>query len=396
METANFVICGAGINGLTIARELLKKGHSDILIFEKEPALGLHASGRNSGVLHAGIYYAPGSLRAASCLEGNRRMKEYCRERNLPLSENGKVIVAQDDSEIPTLHELHRRAEANGAKVELIDERQLDEIEPAAKTAGQALLSHSTAVVDPKQVLAAMSQELASTGKVKIIYGAKFLGRNPDGSVRTSLGSIGCGFFINAAGAHADTVARAFGAGSGYMLVPFKGIYKKLVPAKNDMVRGSIYPVPNIKNPFLGVHFTRGVHEDVYLGPTAIPALGRENYKICDDIGLETLSILWRDAKLFLLNPKFRSVALEEPKKYSFSHFFKDAAKLVKRLDPSDIMDSPKSGIRPQLVNLKTNELVMDFVIEKKPDSLHILNAISPAFTSSLSFSEMVVREYLS
>jgi L-2-hydroxyglutarate oxidase LhgO len=395
VEKANFVICGAGINGLTIARELLTRGHSDILIFEKEPGLGLHASGRNSGVLHAGVYYAPGSLKAATCLEGNRRMKEFCRERKLPLLENGKVIVARDESELPTLHELHRRAATNGARVELIDEKQLNEIEPAAKTVGQAMLSHDTAVVDPKRVLAALAGELTATGKVKILHGAAFLGRNPDGSVRTSQGSIGCGFFINAAGAHADTVARAFGAGSGYMLVPFKGIYKKMIPARSDLVRGSIYPVPNIKNPFLGVHFTRGVHGDVYLGPTAIPALGRENYKIFDDIGLETLSILWRDAKLFLLNAKFRGVAMEEPRKYSFSYFFKDAAKLVKHLDPKEVMDSPKSGIRPQLVNLKTNELVMDFVIERKPDSLHILNAISPAFTSSLAFSEMVVREYL-
>ncbi len=396
MEKASIVICGAGINGLTIARELVRTGHTDILIFEKEPSLGLHASGRNSGVLHAGIYYAPGSLRATSCLEGNKRMKDYCREKGLPLLENGKVIVARDESELPTLRELHTRALANGAKVDLIDEKQLNEIEPAARTTGQALLSHYTAVVDPKRVLASLSEDLKATGKVKILYDTKFLGRNPDKSVRTSRGSIGCGFFINAAGAHADKVAQAFGAGHGYVLVPFKGIYKKLKPEKADMVRGSIYPVPNIKNPFLGVHFTRSVYGDVYLGPTAIPALGRENYKVFEDLSLETLEILWRDAKLFFLNPKFRSVALEEPKKYSFSHFFADAAKLVKTLDPSDIMDSPKAGIRPQLINLKTNELVMDFVIERKEDSLHILNAISPAFTSSLSFSEMVVREYVS
>ena len=387
MRTAEIVICGAGIIGLTLARELLRRGHSDILILDKEPEPGRHASGRNSGVLHAGIYYAPGSLRARSCLEGNRLMQEYCRERGLPLLNNGKVIVARDESELPGLRTLFDRASQNGADVELIDERQLAEIEPLAKTAGQALLSRLTSVVDPKAVLASLRKELEDSGKVAFLFMARFQEHPGPRVIETTAGRVGYGFFVNAAGAYADKVAHAFGLGLHYRLVPFKGVYRKLQGPRAEMVRGSIYPVPDARNPFLGVHFTRGVHGGVYLGPTAIPAFGRENYGILAGIDAEAPAILWRDAVLFLKNPKFRSVALEEPRKYFAHRFFEDARRLVRELEPADLAPTAKSGIRPQLIDLRSHELVMDFVLERDQESLHVLNSISPAFTSSLAFS---------
>jgi len=399
MTTASILICGAGIVGLTVARDLVAAGHNDILIIDKEQEAGKHASGRNSGVLHAGIYYAPGSLRAKSCLEGNFRMKQYCEERKLPLLKTGKVIVARDESELPTLNELYKRATQNGAKVELIDDKQLAEIEPNAKSAGQALFSHYTAVVDPKAILQSIQADLLATGKVKLQFGTRFTGLGKQEgrrlNVQTTTGAISCAFFLNAAGAYGDVVAHAFGLGKDYQLIPFKGIYKKLKPEHAHTIRGSIYPVPNIKNPFLGVHFTRGVHGGVYLGPTAIPALGRENYGIFSGIDSEAPRILLRDALLFFRNKKFREVALEEPRKYSFTYFFNDARKLVKELKPTDIESCPKAGIRPQLVDVKKNELVMDFVIEGTDASVHVLNSISPAFTSSLFFSEMLYKDYL-
>jgi (S)-2-hydroxyglutarate dehydrogenase len=399
MITASILICGAGIVGLTVARDLVAAGFDDILIIDKEPEAGKHASGRNSGVLHAGIYYAPGTLRAKSCLEGNFRMKQYCEERDLPLLKTGKVIVARDETELPTLRELFTRATQNGAKVELIDDKQLAEIEPNAKSYGQALFSHYTAVVDPKAILKSIQTELLATDKVRIQFGARFTGLGPkEGKrlrVETTAGPISCAFFLNASGAYGDVVAHAFGLGRDYQLIPFKGIYKKVKPEKAHLIRGSIYPVPNIKNPFLGVHFTRGVHGDVYLGPTAIPAFGRENYGILSGLDAEAPSILLRDALLFLRNKKFREVALEEPRKYSSTYFFNDARKLVKELKPTDIESCPKAGIRPQLVNVKKNELVMDFVIEGTEQSVHVLNSISPAFTSSLFFSEMLCKDYL-
>ena len=395
MYSAHTVICGAGILGLTIARELIKAGCDDIVIFDKEPDLGKHASGRNSGVLHAGIYYDPGTLKAKMCLEGNRRMQAYCEENGLPLFKSGKVIVARSEDELPTLNELERRATANGGVVEMIDLKQLNEIEPNARSVERALYSPLTSVVDPKRILKAMREELETSGKVRFFFDTRFTGTAGPNRVRTSQGDIGYTLFINAAGAYSDKVAQAFGIGRNYRLLPFKGIYRVLKKPAADKIKGSIYPVPNIKNPFLGVHFTRSVHGDVYVGPTAIPAFGRENYGILKGIDSEFLSILFRDMHMFIENPKFRTIALEEPRKYFFKHFFEDAAKLVKHIAPKDMLPSPKAGIRPQLVNLETSQLVMDFVIEKGKNSVHILNSISPAFTSSMYFAELVVKEHV-
>lgn len=394
MKKHDVIICGAGIIGLCIARELVARGYRDILVMDKEPHPGMHASGRNSGVLHAGIYYDPGTLKARMCLEGNRLMREYCRENSLPLFESGKVIVARNSTEVPTLFELERRATANGGSVEIIDERQLEELEPNARTAGKALHSPLTAVVDPNSILKSLVRNLERSGKVRFQWGSRFVkaGRN---FITTDREDLAYGLFINAAGAYSDKVAHSFGAGMDYRLIPFKGIYKTLRRPAADQIRGSIYPVPNINNPFLGVHFTRNVHGEVYLGPTAIPAFGRENYGLLRGIDAEAPAILWRDALMFLNNRKFRSVALEEPRKYFSSCFFSDACDLVKELRPEDVKDSPKAGIRPQLVNLRTHELVMDFMVEKVGNSVHVLNSVSPAFTSAMSFSRMVTGEYI-
>ncbi|MCJ2163301.1 MULTISPECIES: L-2-hydroxyglutarate oxidase [unclassified Pseudodesulfovibrio] len=393
MFAAHTVICGAGILGLTIARELIKAGCGDIIIFDKELAPGKHASGRNSGVLHAGIYYDPGTLKAKMCLEGNLRMQAYCEAHGLPLFKSGKVIVARTEDELPTLDELERRATANGATVEMIDETQLAEIEPNARTVQRALHSPLTSVVDPKMILTAMRDELERSGKVRFFFDTRFTGAGTN-MVHTSQGDIGYDLFINAAGAYSDKVAQSFGIAKNYRLLPFKGIYKVLRKPAADKIRGSIYPVPNIKNPFLGVHFTRSVHGDVYVGPTAIPAFGRENYGILKGLDSELLSILSRDLYMFMKNEKFRQVALEEPRKYSSNYFFNDAAKLVKHITPHDVLPSSKAGIRPQLVDIETNELVMDFVVKRHNNSVHILNSISPAFTSSMYFAELVVKEY--
>lgn len=393
MYTADYVICGAGIIGLTIARELLKSGAGSIIIFDKEHDLGYHASGRNSGVLHAGIYYDPGTMKAAMCLEGNRRMQAYCEEHDLPLFKSGKVIVTRTHSELGTLDELERRATTNGGTVSMVDDKELTEIEPNAKTVERALYSPLTAVVDPKAILKKLREELESSGKVRFFFDTHFLAAK-NNAVRTSQGDIGYGMFINAAGAYSDKVAQAFGIAKNYRLLPFKGIYKVLKKPAADKIRGSIYPVPNIKNPFLGVHFTRSVHGDVYVGPTAIPAFGRENYGILKGLDSEWLSILLRDAHMLFENSKFRGVALEEPRKYFFKYFFKDAEKLVKHIAPHDFMDTPKAGIRPQLVDIESNQMVMDFLVEKHENTVHVLNSISPAFTSSMRFAELVVNEY--
>jgi L-2-hydroxyglutarate oxidase len=391
---ADILIVGAGIIGLTIARELVEAGYDDIVIIEKEPQPGLHASGRNSGVLHAGIYYAPDSLKAKSCLNGNLLMREYCREKGLPLLENGKVIVTRCHEEIPVLKELHRRATANGAKVDLIDEKELSEIEPNARTIDRALFSHYTAVVDPKKVLESLKKDLEESGRVKFFFKCRLAGLKGKRTAVTTQGNIDFRFLINAAGAYSDKVAQMFGIARRYRMVPFKGTYRRLREGLSWSVNSSIYPVPDIRNPFLGIHLTLTVDGHVHLGPTAIPAFGRENYGVLSGINSEGINILMEDAVLFLFNPKFRNVALSETRKYFPSHFFQEASRLVKKLYPADLVSSPKVGIRAQLVDWTTKELVIDFLLEADDDSIHILNPISPAFTSAMDLSRNVIRDH--
>jgi L-2-hydroxyglutarate oxidase LhgO len=389
-QTAEILIVGGGVVGLTLARELIARGHTGIVILEKEGELGRHASGRNSGVLHAGIYYSPDSLKARSCLRGNLLMREYCRERGLPLLERGKVIVARTEGEQPALDELHRRAVQNGARVEFVDERQLGELEPMARTVGRALFSRDTAAVDPQAVLRALRADLEATGKARFVMSCEFIGLAGPRRARTTQGEIAYARLVNAAGAHCDRVAHHFGLAKDYRLIPFKGIYRKLRTGAAFPVNGNIYPVPDIRNPFLGVHFSRSVHGDVYLGPTAIPALGRENYGILAGIDAGVFGTLAADAVLFVLNPRFREVALVEPRKYLATFFDRDAARLVKSYDPALFERAQKVGIRPQLVDWRTKELVMDFLVVAKEESVHVLNPISPAFTSSMDLARTV------
>lgn len=391
---ADVLIVGGGIVGLTLARELLARGRENVVVVEKEPELGRHASGRNSGVLHAGIYYAPDSLKARSCLRGNRLMKEYCKQKGLPVLEKGKVIVARTEEELPALDELHRRATANGARVEFLDAQQLDDVEPSARTVGRALFSHDTAAVDPKLVLAALRAELEASGRFTLLLGCEVIGRAGTGAVKTSQGDIGYRRLVNAAGAHCDRVARLFGLAQDYRLIPFKGIYHKMRKGASYPLNGNIYPVPDVRNPFLGVHFSRSVHGDLYLGPTAIPALGRENYGLFTGTDAGGLGILAADAVLFFRNRRFREVALVEPRKYIPSFFFRDARRLVKQFDPSIFERAQKVGIRPQLVNWKTKELMMDFLVETRDETVHVLNPISPAFTSSMDLAKTVADQH--
>lgn len=387
---AHTVIIGAGILGLTLARELLARGESDILVCDKESGPGRHASGRNSGVLHAGIYYAPDTLRAKTCLAGNRLMQAYCRERGLPLSPCGKVIVARSEAELPGLLTLRDKALANGATVRLVDEKELADIEPFAKTTQQALFSPETAVVDPKAILAALTEDVTSSGRARFLWNTQAVGpKGPKepGVLATQAGDIAYKRLANVSGAYADRLARSFGLGQGYQLVPFKGVYRKLRQQASHLVRGNVYPVPDPRNPFLGVHFTRSVAGEVYIGPTSIPAFGRENYGILAGLDAEAVSILLRDAILFAVNPGFRSVALSEPRKYLFAHFFADASRLLRGLEPEDVIASDKVGIRPQLVDIRANKLVSDFILETGERELHVLGAISPAFTCSMAFA---------
>lgn len=392
-SSCHTLIVGGGITGLTIARELLNKGVDDIVIIEKENALGAHASGRNSGVLHAGIYYSPGTYKARFCVEGNKLMREYCREYELTLNECGKVVVT-DESRLDDLYELKRRADHSGAESTIIDRQELLELEPHAYPAEKAVFSPNTAVFNPKEILASLKNNLEKSGKVTLYLGTSYLGLNETSSAKTTRGSIKFEKFINASGSFADKVAHSFGLGSQYKVLPFKGTYKKIIKSRDYLVRGNIYPVPDLRNPFLGVHFTRGYDGNVYIGPSAIPVLGREEYGFLNDLSLESVSILARDTVLFFSNDGFRAAALSEAKKYFSKYMLSEARRLVPEINIGDIEDSPKVGIRPQLVDWDNKKLVMDFVVLKDGESIHILNSISPAFTCSMAFAKHVVDNY--
>jgi L-2-hydroxyglutarate oxidase LhgO len=394
-DRANHLIIGGGIMGLTIARELSLRGYGNIVVLEKEKRIGENASGRNSGVLHAGIYYTPDSLKAKFCLNGNRRMKEYCRQRKIPVDETGKVIVTRNAGEVPVLKELYQRALLNGTDAELIDQRELEKVEPYARTCEAALFSPHTAVVDPQKVLEALEHDLVSSGKVRVLKGAAFSGLRNDHEAKVGEEIVKFNLLINAAGSYSDRVAHSFGAGLNYRVLPFRGTYRKLKGERSFLVKGNIYPVPDMRNPFLGVHFTRGIDGTVYIGPTAIPAFGREHYGGVKGLDREMPEILYRDLVLFFRNPAFRKVSLAEPAKYIHRLFFEEVRALVKTLDETDIVSSDKAGIRPQLVDWEKKELVMDFVVLRHGNSIHILNAVSPGFTSSMAFAEYVVKKYI-
>ncbi len=391
MNAPDFVIVGAGITGLSIAAELRRRRAGSILVIEKEDAVGRHASGRNSGILHAGIYYPAGSLKARFCMNGNRRWKEYCREFGLPLVESGKIVVPRTDEQQQQLPLLLERAQANGARVRLVSSAELQEIEPHACPDRPALYSQDTATVDPQAILGHLRATLEKEG-VQFRFGDR--ARLRRGLLRVEGGNVAYGMLVNAAGAHADTLARSFGAARGLVLVPFRGSYRKLRGERAQLVRGNIYPVPDLRNPFLGVHFSRDIHGNVYAGPTAAPVFGREQYGHLPWNPLEALRILTVDAALFLRNAGFRANARAEVARYGRG-FFAEARSLLPELAPDDLIRSPKAGIRPQLVDLGRAELIMDFLVEKAERSVHVLNAISPAFTCAPAFAEFLVDEYI-
>lgn len=390
----DFVIIGAGIVGLSIARVIREeKKAASILILEKEQDVGAHSSGRNSGVLHAGFYYTANSLKARFTIDGNHAMKAYCRQKGIPFNECGKLVVAMDEKELEQLYELERRGIRNGSNIKLISASEAKAMEPGVFTFKKALYSPETASLDPKEVLKALKEDLMAAG-VQIRFGVRYLGHRGN-VLNTTAGDIEAVKIINCAGLYADKVAQDFGFGRKYTMIPFKGLYLKYAKNKTD-VRMNIYPVPNLKNPFLGVHYTKTVDGTIKIGPTAIPAFWRENYNFHEHFNLgELLEAACFEAKLFMTNAfGFRDLALEEMAKYNRKHFIGLALKMVP-VDPDGFGEFTKPGIRAQLLDKTTSLLVQDFVVEADQSSIHVLNAVSPAFTCAFPFARYVWQEYI-
>ncbi|MEO1924086.1 MAG: FAD-dependent oxidoreductase [Nautiliaceae bacterium] len=374
------LIVGAGIIGMTLAYEWIKRNPDDkIVIIDKEPHEAFHASGKNSGVLHAGFYYTSDSLKAKLTADGNMRMKEFCYENGIFVNETGKLVVAKNEDEVQTLFELEKRSKANNAGAYIITEKEAKKIDPNAKTYKYALYSPNTATVNPREVCKVLKEKLESKG-VKFIFNTPFEKYNKSYD-----------FLINAAGLYADKIAHTFGVGLKYTMLPFKGLYRKYLGP--DKIKTQIYPVPNIKNPFLGVHFTLMADKSIKIGPTAIPAFWRENYTGFERFNFwEFLEIISLEAKLFFTNAfGFRDLAFYEMRYYIPKNLINEAKKLVHNLRGDFKPMTP--GIRAQLLDTKTLELVMDFLVEKKENQIHVLNAVSPAFTASFAFAEYIMED---
>lgn len=392
----DYLIIGAGIIGLSIARKLKEKyPAAKICILDKEEDTAFHASGRNSGVLHAGFYYSADSLKARFTVTGNRALKEYCRTKNLPVNECGKLVVARNEHELGQLDELYKRGLRNGSRVLMIDEEEAERLEPNVRTFKRALYSPDTASIDPAAVCRALKEDLHDAGVI-FSFSTEYQGRKGR-TVRTSQGEFTAKTTINCGGLYADKIAKDFGFGRRYTIIPFKGLYLKYTKNKTD-VGMNIYPVPNLKNPFLGVHFTKTVDGSIKIGPTAIPAFWRENYSGWEHFRPgETAAIGYHEARLFLTNAfGFRNLAFEEMRKYSKAHFVRLAAGMVKEIDPAGFTEYTRPGIRAQLLDKKTSHLLQDFVVEGDKQSIHILNAVSPAFTCAFPFANFVTEQYLS
>ncbi|MDQ6964019.1 MAG: L-2-hydroxyglutarate oxidase [Mariprofundales bacterium] len=391
----DYAIIGAGIIGLTLAREILtREPRATIIILDKEPDIGRHGSGRNSGVLHSGIYYPEESLKAKVCSEGAQLMAQYCDEHQLPIARLGKVIVPTKPEDGPLLDLLMHRAQANGASIEMLDATELQNREPSARTAtGKALFSPDTAVVEPMPILSHLLTALKNSG-VAIQFNAKITNIDAQHSqLTTNSGTYCYGWLFNSSGQYADRVGHLFGVGEHYTMLPFKGIYYRLAPTSQVVCNGLIYPVPDLKVPFLGVHYTKKINGDVYVGPTAVPALGREHYHRLQGLNInESIPILLRLAQQYALNRQgFRHFSHSEALRIFRSKFTEAARLLTPALKREDLLVCNKVGIRAQLLDTRKHELVMDFVIENGSSSTHVLNAISPAFTSSMSFAKYIL-----
>ena len=391
---SDVLIIGAGIVGLSVGIALLQaRPRLKILVIDKEAGPGQHASGRNSGVLHAGFYYSPNSLKAKFCREGNAELRKLCIENEIPVLECGKVVVARNAEEDARLDLLYSRGITNGVELEIHDATNLEKHEPLAKTHGRYLWSPKTAISDPKAVTTAMVKRFKSLGG-SVSYSSKVQISESSGEVCVK--GFEAKYVINSAGAQSDRLARGLGMAKEYAMVPFMGIYRS-VEAKKLPLKRLVYPVPHPINPFLGVHFTLTLDGKVKIGPTAIPILGREQYSWAEGWSLPDIgqSLIAATALILGRAHSLGEILKSELPKLRENSLVRESATLVP--DASQIKTWAKRppGIRSQLVNIKSGKLEQDFIVQNFHNSTHILNAVSPGWTSAIPFGRWVANEYV-
>jgi 2-hydroxyglutarate dehydrogenase len=388
------VVVGGGIIGLAVARELaLLHDGLRVCVLEREPRLAAHQTGRTSGVIHAGIYYRPGSLKARLCLEGARELYAYCEERGIRTERNGKVIVATRESELGALDELERRGTQNGVPgLRRIGPDELREIEPHA-TGIAALHSPATGVVDFAEVASSFAREIEAAGGV-VVTGCAVASLRAGGSsitVEHSRGTTRAKVAVGCAGAWSDRLAVDCGAPSEPRIVPFRGAYLRLRPESRGLVRANIYPVPDPDLPFLGMHLTRRIDGEVLLGPSALMVGARDAYHLGRvrprDLG-QSLGWpgTWRLAARF-----WRTGVTELRAAASRRAFVGELRRFIPELRAGDVLPGP-AGIRAQALG-RDGSLIDDFVVHRTERAVHVRNAPSPAATSSLALARLIADE---
>lgn len=388
MKTFDVIIIGGGIIGLATAMELLKNNpHLSLAILEKEDSIAKHQTGHNSGVIHSGIYYRPGSLKAKNCIEGVHALKDFCNNHNIPYHPCGKVIIATKEEELPRLEELERRGKANGVEgLEMIGPEQLKEIEP--HVAGiKALYSPKTAVVDFVKVAQAYAKEIKRLGgsicltqEVREIHNHRVVTQSQEYAAK---------WIINCGGVQADRIAHMTEKDvSAKQIIPFRGEYYELIPEKRSMINGLIYPVPDPSFPFLGVHLSRTIDGAVEAGPNAILALSRNGYQR-SDINLKDCWSMATYPGFWVMAARYWKIGLYEIyRSFSKKAFLNSLQRLIPSLEESDLVEA-ESGVRSQVV-LPNGKMHDDFSIVQRKNVIHVLNAPSPGATASLAIGKHI------
>ena len=389
-------IIGGGIVGIALARALVARG-DEVTVLEKEWRLAQHQTGHNSGVVHAGLYYKPGSLKATLCAAGRSSMREFCEEKGLPYREVGKLVVAVDDSELGALAEIERRSLENGVPdlARIDGAARLQEIEP--HVAGVAAVhSPHTAVVDYATITEAMAQDVR-VGGGSIRLGHEVTGIRLESAgvrVTTPVSEDVFERLIVCAGLQSDVVAKFLGADAAPKILPFRGEYWELAPERTDLVSGMIYPVPDPRFPFLGVHFTRGVYDNVHVGPNAVPALAREGYKWLSVSPKDTWDSLTWPGAWPLAKQHWRMGVDEISGSLLKPLYYQKARRFIPELKISDLTQKSGAGVRAQAWG-RGGELVDDFAVDQIGPVTMLRNAPSPAATSSIAIAEHVIEHFL-
>ena len=393
----NIYIIGSGIVGLTIGIKIKKKlKGSKVTILEKEESSIKHGSGRNSGIIHSGVYYPSETLKAKLCIDGAKQLKNYVKSRKLWIDECGKILIPTNDISYKNLDLLINRAKENNIETNLISKYETIKLEPNINpNFDKAMYIPFTSVVNPKEVMNSLLKDFLKL-EGKIYYNEEVLNIESEANkIKTKKNYFNFDYLINCSGLHSDRIARSAGLKFNYSFLPFKGKYWKI--KKKYKLSKLVYPVPDLNFPFLGVHTVHNKNNEVFLGPTSTPVFGRESYKFLENFKLTEIKELLPSFLIKILKNQnnLRNLALRELKMLTKSGLIKEIKKLIKNVDKEDLFFyEEKTGIRSQIFDNTSKNLINDFVVKKyRNNQIHILNAVSPAFTASFAFADYIIKE---